>query len=140
MYGKIEYDNEGNPKCEVCGVYFKRVLSHVRQKHNMNEREYKIKFGFDLIKGICNKESSEKTRIKTLLNYDKCIKKNLLIKGEKTRRIKGDAGRTKDMVSAQTKQMIKDKLKQPQMIEAMKKSGERVGKSGLGNKKRWGIK
>jgi hypothetical protein len=137
-YGKIEYDSEGNPKCEICGLHFKRVLSHVRQKHDMNEREYKLQFGFDLIKGICSKESSLKTREKTLSNYDKCISRNLIVNGFKTRKVKGDAGRTKDMVSAQTKQMLKDRLKQPYMINALKKSGTKVGKSGLGNLKRWG--
>jgi hypothetical protein len=137
-YGIIEYDSEGNPKCEICGQHFKRVLAHARQKHNINEREYKLQFGFDLIKGICSKESSEKTRAKTLSNYDKCISRNLIAKGVKTRKAKGDIGRTKDKVSAQTKQMLKDRLKQPYMIEAMKISGAKVGKSGLGNLKRWG--
>ena len=137
-YGIIEYDSEGNPKCEICGQHFKRVLTHARQKHNINEREYKLQFGFDLIKGICSKESSEKTRAKTLSNYDKCISKNLIVKGINTRKVKGDMGRTKDKVSAQTKKMLKDRLKKPYMIEAMKKSGTKVGKSGLGNLKRWG--
>ena len=137
-YGKIEYDSEGNPKCEICGKHFLRVLPHVRQKHKIEERDYKIQFGFDLTKGICSKESSQRSREKTLLNYDKCIKKNLIVKGAKTRIEKGSVGRTKDKVSAQTRQMLKDRLKQPYMIEAMKKQGRKLGKSGLGNKKRWG--
>ncbi len=136
-YGKIEYDSEGNPKCEICGQHFKRVIVHARQKHDINEREYKLQFGFDLIKGICSKESSEKTRIKTLSNYDKCIGINLIAKGAKTRKVNGGIGRTKDKVSAQTKQRLKDRLKQPYMIDAMKISGAKVGKSGLGNLARW---
>lgn len=136
-YGVIEYDDEGNPKCEICGKHYKRVISHTRQAHGVGEDEYKNRFGFDSKKGICSKESSEKTRLKTLSNYEKCINKNLLVKGIKTRKKKGDIGRTKDMVSEQTRLMLKDRLKQPYMIKAMKLSGSVVGKSGLGNIKRW---
>ena len=136
-YGKIEYNIDGQPKCEICGEYFNRVISHVRQKHGMNGKEYKKKFGFDLIKGICSKESSEKTRLKTLDNYNKCIQNNLIIKGSGSRFNNGDKGRTKDQVSEQTKIRLKERLKEPYMIDAMKKSGKLVGKSGLGNKKRW---
>lgn len=50
---------------------------------------------------------------------------------------KGHEGRTQDMVQEQTRLRLKERLKQPQMIEAMRKSGENVGKSGLGNIKRW---
>jgi len=137
-YGIIEYNDQGLPKCEICGKYFKRVLSHVRQKHFMPEREYKTMFGFDLRKGICSKESSELSKNKTLSNFDKCIKNNLLSKGNKSKFIKGHKGRTKDMVSAQTKIMLKKRLEEPYMKEAMKLSGEKMGKSGKGNVKRWG--
>lgn len=136
-YGVIEYNNNGQPKCEICNKYFDRVISHVRQKHEINEKEYKKQFGFDLKKGICSKNSSEKTRLKTIDNYDKCIHRNLIIKGFKTRFNNGDIGRTKDKVSEQTKLRLKERLKEPYMINAMKMSGTKVGKSGLGNKKRW---
>lgn len=136
-FGKIEYDECGNPICEICKKSFKRVLSHVRQVHNMNEKEYKIMFGFDLSKGICSKESSEKTRDKTLLNYEKCISKNLISKGQKTRYNKDSEGRTKDKVQEQTRIRLKERLKEEKMVDAMKKSGHKVGKSGLGNLKRW---
>ena len=136
-YGIIEYDDSGKPICEICKKSFNRVLSHVRQAHQMSEREYKLAFGFDLVKGICSKESSELSRERTLANYDKCIGKNLIHCGEKTRFTKGHEGRTQDMVQEQTRLRLKERLKQPQMIEAMRKSGENVGKSGLGNIKRW---
>jgi hypothetical protein len=93
--------------------------------------------GFDVKKGICGKESAERTRQKTLNNYEKCVQTNLLIKGAKSRFVFGDKGRTKELVSAQTKARLKERLKEPYMIDAMKKSGEKLGKSGLGNKKRW---
>lgn len=137
-YGIIEYNEDGLPKCEICGKFFDRVISHVRQKHEMNEREYKKEFGFDLKKGICSKESSEKTRVRTLENYDKVIDLNLVTKGVKTRFRQGHEGRTRDKVSEQTRIRLIERLKQPKMVEAMSESGKRVGQSGLGNKKRWG--
>lgn len=108
-YGKIEYNQEGKPKCEICGEYFNRVSAHVRQKHEMSAKEYKLTFGFDLYKGICSKDSSEKSRDKVLENYDKVVANNLLKKGESTRFKKGCEGRTKDKVSEQTRRMLSEK-------------------------------
>ena len=136
-YGILEYNEEGEPKCEICGKFFNRVISHVRQKHFLNEKEYKKQFGFDLKRGICSKESSEKSRIKTLDNYEKCINQNLKIKGFKNRFKLGDKGRTKDKVSEQTRIRLKERLKDSKMIESMRLSGIKLGKSGLGNLKRW---
>lgn len=137
-YGKIEYDEDGLPKCEICGKYFKRILAHARQKHDITEREYKLQFGFDVKKGICSKESSETSREAVLRNADQCIGKNLIHGGAKSRFKDGDPGRTKDKVSEQTKIRLKERLKEPYMVEAMKTAGQKVGQSGLGNKKRWG--
>ena len=135
--GIIKYDLEGKPICELCGKSFHRLLSHVRLKHFMNEREYKLKYSLDLGKGICSKESSEKTRIKTLENYDKVIAKNLIKKGSTTRFSKGSKGRTKEKVSEQTRIALRERLYTPQMQEVLKESGRKVGNSGLGNKTRW---
>ncbi len=140
ILGVIEYDTQGKPKCKICGKSFHRVLSHVRQKHNMSERKYKIKFGLDLGKGICSKKSSEKTSIKTIMNYKKCIIKNLILKGKDTRFEIGSEGRTKDKVQPQTKIRLINRLKTRKMIKAMKLSGKKLGESGLGNLKRWSKK
>ena len=139
-YGIIEYDDNGKPKCEICGKSFSRVIRHVVQKHGIDERTYKRQFGFDIGRGICSRDSAEKSRQKTLKNYDKCIGQNLIKDGSASRFKKGSVGRTKEQVSAQTKLMLKERLKQSYMVEAMKKTGTKLGKSGLGNKKRWGKK
>lgn len=136
-YGVIEYDDKGKPICEICGKSFHRVLSHVRQKHDMNEREYKLKFGFDLKKGICSRFSKELSRIAVEENYDKVVVQNLNKKGQKSRFKKGDKGRTKDKVSEQTRIRLKERLKSPEMQKALKTNGKRLGETGLGNKKRW---
>lgn len=135
-YGKIEYNEDGLPMCEICGGFYNRVLVHARQAHNIEEREYKQQFGLDLKKGICSKESATKSRIAVYNNLDQ-VEKNLE-KGAKYRYTEGSEGRTKEMVSAQTKARLKERLKTPEMIAAMTESGRKVGKSGLGNKVRWG--
>jgi hypothetical protein len=137
-YAIIEYNTEGLPKCEICGKFFNRILSHVRQKHFINEKEYKKQFGYDLKKGICSKESSAKSREQVLINFDKCVGQNLISKGSNSRFVKGDKGRIKDQVSPQTNLRLKQRLiEDVDMIKAMKLNGEKVGKSGLGNEKRW---
>lgn len=137
-YGIIEYNEEGKPMCEICGKYFDRVIAHARQKHFINEKEYKKSFGLDLRKGICSRESSEKSRERVFENYHKSVEVNLISKGKRSRFTKGSEGRTKEKVSEQTRIMLKERLKTKDMVESMKESGRRVGLSGLGNIKRWG--
>jgi hypothetical protein len=137
MYGVIEYNTEGKPKCEICGEHFDRVLSHVRMAHKMNERDYKTQFGFDVKKGICSMRSAQKTRLKTLKNYDTCIKNNLLKNGTNSRFKIGSKGRTRDQLSEQSKIRLIEQLNNPKMVEAMKLNGTILGKSGLGNIARW---
>jgi hypothetical protein len=136
-YGIIEFNENGLPKCEICDQHFKRVLTHVRQKHQMTEKEYKTKFGFDLTKGICSEESSKKSRENTLLNFDRCIKKNLIEKGIKTRFNIGSEGRTRIKVSHQTRLRLIERLKEHKMIELMRINGKKLGETNLGNKIRW---
>jgi hypothetical protein len=84
--------------------------------------------------------TSVKGYVVNLKHYDKCIQKNLINKGKKSRLVKGHKGRTKDQVSEQTRIALKERLKNPDMIKKMKESGTKLGKSQLGNKKRWGGK
>ena len=102
MYGVIEYDQEGKPKCEICGKHFDRVISHVRQMHNMSALEYKLEFGFDTSKGICSEKTAKLSREKAYQNYEKVIAENLVNKGSKTRFKTGCKGRTREQLSEQT--------------------------------------
>jgi len=135
-YGIIEYEN-GKPVCEICRRSFHRVMTHVRQVHEMTEREYKAQFGFEHLKGICSQASSEKTRIKTMQNYDTVIAKNLIKNGEKSRFKPESKGRTKDQVSEELRIKLYNRLSEPYMRTALQKSGKKLGETGLGNKARW---
>jgi len=140
MYGIIEYDPDGKPICEICGKSFNRVISHVRQKHEMSEKDYKIQFGFDLGRGICSLESAEKSRIKALENYDLVIGKNLIANGEKSRFKKGGQGRTRDKLSEQTRLVLTSRFSSPEFQAHRKEIGKNLGLSGAGNKTRWSNK
>jgi hypothetical protein len=81
--------------------------------------------------------SAQKTRLKTLKNYDTCIKNNLLKNGTNSRFKIGSKGRTRDQLSEQSKIRLIEQLNNPKMVEAMKLNGTILGKSGLGNIARW---
>ena len=137
-YGVVEYDFDGKPICEICFLSFKRLLTHVRQVHKINERTYKKQFGLDLRKGICSRASSELSRQRTLDKAHICIEANLKTKGATTRFKKGSKGRTRDQLSQQTKIMLIERMKSPEIEEKRKELGVKLGKSGAGNLKRWG--
>lgn len=136
-YGVIEYNEDGQPMCEICGKYFDRVIAHARQKHHISEREYKMQFGLNVKKGICSKESAEKSRERVFENYEQCIGKNLQLLGEKTRFRFGSEGRTQEKVSEQTRLMLVDRAKNNMLPQKRKELGRALGLSGLGNAKRW---
>lgn len=99
--GEIRYDSEGNLICHICGRSYKRLLTHVRQIHGMTGLEYKTEFGLNRIKGLLSDDTRQKSREAVFNNYDKCVKNNLIAKGEETRFIVGSKGRTRDKLSVQ---------------------------------------
>jgi len=99
-YGVIEYDENGNPKCEICGVFSVRVMSHVRWHHGITAREYKKEFGFAQKHGICSRESSQKSK-ESAIKYN-----NIQSERAKSRAVKfekGHLGRSKEMIPEQTR-------------------------------------
>jgi hypothetical protein len=138
-FGVIEYNQNGLPKCEICGQFFDRVLSHVRQKHAMTAREYKEMYGFDLIKGITSLQSKLKSREAVLNNYERVVARNLLEKGKDSRFKEGCKGRTVEQVSPQTRLMLGERAKNSMTPETRKQRGKVIGLSGEGNLARWGI-
>lgn len=130
----IRYNSEGKPICEICGQAFERVGAHVRQAHNISARDYKLKFGLDLGKGLCSKKSSQKSR-EAVEKYPHIID-DLVRLNHHTRFKVGCKGRTKDMVSEQTRQMLSYRLKHCR-TENMGKNMSEIGRSGIGNIVRW---
>ena len=131
--GIIEYDENGWPKCHICGEAFKRVTTHARQVHGISAKEYKKMFGLDSRKGICSKESSQLSREKVFDNYDKVIGENLIKKGAETRYEEGSEGRTKDKMSEQTKLYLANRTFTDKQKEAMSKNGKKAGRQNIIN-------
>tara|TARA_R110000803_G_scaffold7854_2_gene25265 strand:+ start:1400 stop:1768 length:369 start_codon:yes stop_codon:yes gene_type:complete len=98
--GIIRYNEEGKPICEICGLAFNKLISHVSQKHLITGKQYKIRFGYDKTKSIMS-NSSRNLAKENAQKYPKVIEK-LIIKGKKTQFKKGSEGRKKSKISPQT--------------------------------------
>jgi uncharacterized Zn finger protein (UPF0148 family) len=129
----IKFNSDGQPICPICGKAFHRLASHTRQVHKISAAAFKAAYGLDKKKGICSADSSNLSREAVRKNGTA----NNLKAGAVYRFKKGSKGRTKDMVSQETRIRLRNRLKEPKMIAAMQRSGRAVGKSGLGNKVRW---
>lgn len=128
---------DGKPTCHICGKSFHRLMSHVRQKHDMTALQYKRKFDLNTTKGITSDESARKSR-EAVYSHPEIIE-DLINNCKNTRFKKGCKGRTRDKVSLQELTRLKtlSGLNQtPEMIENIRT----LGKSGIGNKVRWAKK
>lgn len=110
-YGEVSYSPEGKPICHICCKAYDKVLSHVWQVHKLSAREYKRDFGLDVIKGIMSEESTEIARQRNKENYDLVVEENLLRRGEESRFEENHRGRTKDLVSEQTRRRLIKQLR-----------------------------
>lgn len=100
--GEITYNEDGNPICHICGKAYKKVLSHAYHTHGILAYDYKVEFGLETSKGILSKES----RDLILENNDGINIDKMIEAGKKTRFKKGYKGRTRDMVSPQTRKTL----------------------------------
>lgn len=110
-YGEVALNPEGKPICHICGKAFDKILAHAWQVHDINAYDYKKEFGLDVQKGIMSEESTELASTRLHENYDVAVVENLLEKGKPTRFNKGHEGRTKDLVSEQTRRRLIKQLR-----------------------------
>jgi hypothetical protein len=99
--GVVQYDKDGNPICHICGRAYKKLMGHVRQKHDMTAYEYKKEFGLNTTHSIMCESSVELARKRNLENYSTVVTKNLIACGRQTRFTKGHRGRQRAMLSLQ---------------------------------------
>lgn len=102
-YGRIAKSPDGRLICHICGQPFVKLGSHVVQKHGMTSRQYKQMFGLEVGRGLITNEHKEHLRGCVMRNYDKVVAENLIECGDSTRFTPGHPGRTRDMVSEQTR-------------------------------------
>ncbi len=75
-------------QCQICGLWYRKVGSHIRMSHNMTAREYRKEYGFDVKKGQLTAVVREPLRKNVFSNGTV----NNLKKGEPSRFKKGQAG------------------------------------------------
>lgn len=102
-YGRIAKSPDGRLICHICGQPFVKLGSHVVQKHGMTSRQYKQMFGLEVGKGLITTEHKQHLRDCVMRNYDKVVAENLIEYGGSTRFTPGHPGRTREMVSEQTR-------------------------------------
>jgi len=69
-YHNARYDQPwvGKIQCAICGRYYKRVCSHVYQRHDMTTREYKEYLWLDVGKWIISESLSDRMRESAIEN------------------------------------------------------------------------
>lgn len=87
---KYNQYEEGKIQCLICGGWYKKICSHVVQRHNMTSSEYKELAGYNRVGGVMCEKSKEVARKRIMENYEVAIQQNLLEKGKKTRLKKGN--------------------------------------------------
>ena len=124
-YGRVQYTLEGLLVCHICGKSFRKLASHVVQKHKIEARDNKVTFGLNTTIGLVTDELREKLS-ENVNNHPEVILRNLIKKGKKTRYAKGAEGRTRAKVSPQLKMQLKDRLKTAKMVISMRANGKRL--------------
>lgn len=104
-FGAITKTNDGGHiQCHTCGYYFASLGTHVKQKHAMEPKEYKEKYGLRLKEGLV----SATERLNRQRVYNKTPRENLknlrkAWKGNKKKRERGELKTGGDMWTAQTR-------------------------------------
>lgn len=105
-YGTVIKTPDGRLVCHICGREFTKLGSHIVQKHGMTSRKYKQMFGLEVGKGLITTEHKQHLRDCVMRNYDKVVAENLIEYGDSTRFTPGHPGRTREMVSEQTRRKL----------------------------------
>lgn len=141
MKGEIQYTDDGMLICEICGEAYHKLGSHVFMTHKMRANEYKKKFGLNIGQGLISEVSRKLAQARNYENRDLVVGENLKKAGEATRFKKGSKGRTREKVSVQCYNKLKQNFKNFGMsYEEFIEAGRKLGESGLGNKARWAVR
>lgn len=83
--GRVEYADNGDPICHICGEAHRKLGSHIAHKHFMTQNEYRDKFKLYRNTKLSNYEYRKKMLEYNNTYKEKVVKENLLEKGKKTR-------------------------------------------------------
>lgn len=97
----------GKIQCVLCKGFYKKICSHVVQKHDITSKEYKQLLGKDTKKGLICNTSRAIAQARNKENYKIVVKENLIKKGTPSRFKKGQTGIGKYKRSKQTIERLK---------------------------------
>ena len=83
--GEIVYATNGDPICHICGMAYRKLGSHIVQKHHLTQNEYREKFKLYHNTKLSNQEYKDLMKKYNNRYYDLVVKKNLIEGGVKTR-------------------------------------------------------
>ena len=89
----VQFNDDGDIRCEICGGYFPRVCNHVRKAHGVSAADYKRHLGLPLSKGLCSETSRIKTSEHSKRVYASGAVNNFIENSKQTRYPKGVSGR-----------------------------------------------
>ena len=72
-------------QCAICGLWYRKVASHVYYAHNTTARDYKKMLGLDNKKGLISSNMKATLQSYTTKYKDIVITQNLINRGKKTR-------------------------------------------------------
>ena len=111
QYGEILFNTEGLVVCHICRRAFKKLGTHVVQKHDMTIAEYKKEFGLNNNTITTSKEYHDRMRDYNTKYFDLVVGKNLKEKGQGTRFKEGSKGRPREVVREQERRRLKEGIK-----------------------------
>lgn len=80
VLGDVKIDKRnGKLECHLCGKFFINLSSHSANGHKIKCRDYKIKFGLPLSKGLCSKQESLKRSKRSIKSYKKNLKNKKIL-------------------------------------------------------------
>jgi len=106
-YAEIIRNDKSMFCCPYCKEWFKGLAYHVSRKHGVRAKAFRKFFGLKYNYQLTTNEIKERHREIVMQHKDSHIKRNLLIKGKKTRYKDGSKGHTKDKWSNQAIEEIK---------------------------------
>lgn len=117
MLWVVQYDYEGKVVCELCWLSFNKLWVHIRNSHDMLTKDYRKQCWLDMKTRLMSEASIELARRRNKENFDLVVKDNLLNLWVSTRYKDWHKWRTKESVSIQSFNRLKNLYKDcPQNI------------------------
>lgn len=108
FYGVVLLDTKADKiQCHICGKWFRSLCSHVKNKHGLRLRDYKLKYGISLMTPLVCRGVSRRLSETSSSNPDR--HKNLLLGHTRKVRNKSLRVRRGSMIYSQNSAMYKNK-------------------------------